>query len=134
MTLADLSNTQFSCFVLICLVAGYFVVWIQSLKEGDVEMPGPSVESRPPRSVVISRHDSATSPQRIAAVADAIPTNASHETATYRSRPSRRTSSGDAVKTAQKIARSRLRLMPPLSRLSDHSARLSIPPHRDRGL
>jgi hypothetical protein len=130
MTLADLSNTQFSCLVLICLVAGYFVLWVQALKEGDVETPRPSVDSRPPRLVVISSNDSATSPQQIAAVADALTTNANHETATYRSRPSRRTGSGDAVKTAQKIARSRLRLMPPRVRLSRSRADLSIPPHR----
>jgi len=112
MTLADLSNTQFSCLVLICLVAGCFVLWVQSLKEGDVETPRPSVEARPPRLVVISSQDSATTSPRIAAVADAVTTKASHEAATYRSRPSRRTGSGDAVKTAQNRASKRLRLMP----------------------
>ena len=113
MTLADLSNTQFSFLVLISLAVGYFVLWIKGLKEGDVQTARPFVESaRPTRLVVISSHDSTTSSQRIAAVANAVTTKASHKTATYSRRPSTRTGSGDAVKTAQKIARNRLRLMP----------------------
>ena len=113
MTLADLSNSQYSFLVLICLAIGYLVLWsIQSLNEDDAKKPSPFPGPTRARDF------------------GGVTTEASHETATYRSRPSRRTGSGPAVKTAQKIARNRLRLIwPPVPRSADR-ARLSTHRHR----